>query len=74
MKIADPDYPNILLSLPYRGCRIELARGESRGVVCYTAWVNHAQGWAIAVPRAWTRKDAVRQAKHWIEQRFCDND
>ncbi|NEO83765.1 MAG: hypothetical protein F6J87_05810 [Spirulina sp. SIO3F2] len=70
MMIPDPDYPDVFISLPYRGCQIELARDESGGVACYTAWVKHEGGWAIAVPRAWTRQAAVRLAKQWIMRRF----
>ncbi|WP_272127832.1 hypothetical protein [Spirulina sp. CS-785/01] len=68
--IEDPHYPNIVLSFSYRGYQIELDRGDWQGQEIYTAWVNHDQGCAVAVPWALTRKIALRQAKNWIDRRL----
>jgi hypothetical protein len=68
--ILDPDYPHIVLSSTYRGLTIELDQGDLDGYPVYSAWVNYATGSALAVPKAWTREDALRRAKRWIDRRF----
>lgn len=64
-----PNYPQIILSFAYRDCKVEIDRDESNGHCTYAAWVNYDQGCAVAVPRAFTTKDAIRQAKKWIDQK-----
>ncbi len=64
-----PNYPQIILSFAYRGCKVEIDRDELDGHCIYAAWVNHERGCAVAVPFAMTSIDAIRQAKHWIDQR-----
>ncbi|WP_319421143.1 hypothetical protein [Pleurocapsa sp. FMAR1] len=64
-----PNYPQIILSFAYRGCKVEIDRDESDGHCIYAAWVNHEQGCAVAVPFALTSIDAIRKAKLWIDQR-----
>lgn len=68
--IEDPDYPNIILSFPYRGYSIELDRNMEQGQEIYTVWVTYSQGFAVAVPCALTRKEAIRKAKRWIDERL----
>ncbi|MDB9493314.1 hypothetical protein PN441_15555 [Spirulina major CS-329] len=67
--IPDPDIVNVTLSFPYRGYMIQLAPGTWQGVRIYTAWVAYDWGDAIAVPKAWTREEAVRRARLWIDRR-----
>ena len=64
-----PNYPQIILSFVYRGCKVEIDRDESDGNCIYAAWVNHDRGCAVAVPHAATTIDAIRQAKQWIDRR-----
>lgn len=69
--ILDPHYPDIVVAFPYRGLRIEIEKDSLDGRPVYAAWVNYAAGSAMAVPKAWTREDAIRRAKHWIDHKFA---
>jgi hypothetical protein len=68
--MIEPHYPKIILSFAYRGYKIEIDRDESDGQCTYAAWVNHAQGCAVAVPSAISSMDAIRRAKQWIDKRL----
>jgi hypothetical protein len=68
--ILEPDYPNIVMSSLYRGLTIELDCGTLDGHPVYSAWVNYPTGNALAVPKAWSREEALRRAKRWIDRRF----
>lgn len=70
--MIDPHYPHIVLTFTYRDCKIEIEQDEDRvnQRYVYSVWVNYDQGCAIAVPTAMTRRDAIRRAKQWIDQRF----
>lgn len=65
--MIEPHYPQIILSFTYRDCKIEIDRDELDGHGIYSAWVNHKQGCAVAVPRATTSMDAIKRAKQWID-------
>lgn len=67
--MIDPDYPNIVLAFVYRDFQIQIARDEWQGQYIYTAWANHSQGSAVAVPCAVTTKLAIRNAKRWVDRR-----
>lgn len=67
--IIEPHYPKIVLSFAYRGYEIEIDRDELDGQHTYAAWVNHAQGFAVAVPSAISPMDAIKKAKQWIDKR-----
>ena len=69
--MIEPNYPRIILSFAYRGCKIEIDRDEENGQCTYAAWVNYDRGCAVAVPKALTTKEAIRKAKRWIDQKFC---
>ncbi|MDB9527710.1 hypothetical protein PN498_17075 [Oscillatoria sp. CS-180] len=68
--IIDPHYPDIVLAFPYRGLTIEIEQGSSDNLTTYAAWVNYETGCAVAVPRAWTRADAIQRAKRWVDRKF----
>lgn len=68
--IIEPHYPKIIFAFPYRGLNIEVERGVLDGKPVYAAWVSHALGCAVAVPKAWTREDAVQKAKRWVDRKF----
>ncbi len=68
--MTEPHYPQIILSFAYRGCKVEIDRDQLDGQFIYAAWVNHDQGCAVAVPSAINTKDAIRQAKQWIDTKF----
>ena len=68
--MRDPDYPKIILSFTYRGFTVEIDRDDFEGQDIYAAWVNHAQGSAVAVPCAITPTEAVKKAKRWIDKRL----
>lgn len=68
--IFEPDYPQVVFAFPYRGVRVEITRCEEEGVGLYSAWVNYAQGSAVAVPKAYSRNDAIRRARRWVDQSF----
>lgn len=70
MKTANPDYPHIVLSFPYRGWTIEIDQGESEGQIAYTAWANYPTGCAVAVPCARSRSQVIQRAKRWVDQRI----
>jgi len=68
--IIDPHYPHIVLTFPYRDFTIEIEQTTWNDVTAYAAWVNYATGSAVAVPKAWTRTDAIQQAKRWIDRKY----
>ncbi|MEM7770848.1 MAG: hypothetical protein AAF327_10090 [Cyanobacteria bacterium P01_A01_bin.37] len=68
MIIPEPHYPRIAVSFNYRGCRIQIERDLFQGNPIYAAWVDHATGSALADSFAFTREEAVRQAKRWVDE------
>ena len=70
MHIADHDHINTVFSFPYRGVTIHIASGTYLGARVYTAWVDYATGSAVAVPKAYSRSDAIRRAKSWVIKKF----
>jgi hypothetical protein len=68
--MTEPNYPKIILSFIYRGCKIEIDRLELDGKCVYAAWVNYDLGCAVAVPSAMTKLDAIKKAKRWIDIKF----
>lgn len=68
--IIDPHYPHIVLAFSYKGLNIEVEQEFLDGQPVYAAWVNYAAGSAVAVPKAWTREDAIRRAKRWVDRKF----
>ncbi|MBE9069387.1 hypothetical protein IQ260_22335 [Leptolyngbya cf. ectocarpi LEGE 11479] len=70
MHIADPDHIHTVLAFPYRGVTIQIASGTHLGVKIYTAWIDYATGSAVAVPKAYSRNEAIRRAKQWVLQKF----
>ena len=68
--MIDPDYPHIVLSFIYHEVRIEIAQGDLDGQCIYTVWVDYDTGCAVAVPCAYSRTEAVRKAKKWVNKRF----
>ena len=68
--IIEPNYPNVVFAFPYRGLTIEIEQGTLDGHLIYAAWVDYASGSAVAVPKAWTREDAIRRAKRWVDRKF----
>ena len=70
MHIADPDYINTVFSFPYRGLTIQSTSGTSLGAKIHTACVDYATGSAVAVPKAYSRSEAIRLAKSWVTKKF----
>ena len=70
MHIADPDYINTVFAFPYRGVTIQITRGIHLGLIIYTAWVDYPTGSVVAVPKAYSRSDAIKQAKEWVLKKF----
>ena len=68
--MTEPHYPQIILSFAYRGCKVEIDRDRLDGHFIYAAWVNHDRGCAVAVPSAINTRDAIRQAKQWIDTKL----
>ncbi|MGF1458293.1 MAG: hypothetical protein ACFBSG_04635 [Leptolyngbyaceae cyanobacterium] len=68
--IIDPHYPNIILAFAYRESKIEIEKTQWEGVTAYAAWVSHETGTAVAVPKAWTRIEAIQQAKQWVDRKI----
>lgn len=68
--IIEPHYPKIILAFPYRDFTIEIEKGSLDDVTVYAAWVSYASGTAVAVPKAWTRTDAIQRAKRWVDRRL----
>ena len=69
--IIEPDYPNVVWAFPYRGLTIEIEQSTLDNQRIYAAWVEYASGSAVAVPKAWTREDAIQRAKRWVDRRFA---
>ena len=70
MIVPEPHYPAITVSFTYRGCRIQIERDRFEGRDIYAAWVDHSTGFALADSFAFTREEAVRTAKRWVDQRL----
>ncbi|MEM6255298.1 MAG: hypothetical protein AAF821_20485 [Cyanobacteria bacterium P01_D01_bin.156] len=66
MHIADPDHIDTVFAFPYCGVRIQVTRSTYLGTTIYTAWVDHSTGSAVAVPKAYSRREAVKHAKKWV--------
>lgn len=68
--IIDPHYPHIVFAFPYRDFQIEIEQTVLDDLTVYAAWVNYDTGSAVAVPKAWTRADAIQRAKRWVDRKF----
>ena len=68
--IVTPNYPNVLWAFTYRGMKIEITTTLDQEERVYSAWVTHATGSAVAVPRASTRETAIASAKRWVQTHF----
>ena len=68
--IIEPDYPHVVFAFPYRGLTIEIEQSTLDDSLIYAAWVEYASGSAVAVPKAWTREDAIQRAKQWVDRKF----
>ncbi|MGB7084612.1 MAG: hypothetical protein WBD47_03600 [Phormidesmis sp.] len=68
--IAIPDYPNVIWAFLYRGMKIEITTTLYHEQQIYSAWVTYATGSAVAVPKAYSREQAIAQAKQWINTQF----
>lgn len=71
MHIADPDYINTVFSFPYRGMTIQITSDLYLGAKVYTAWVDYATGSVVAVPKAYSRSEAIKRAKNWVMKMFA---
>lgn len=67
--LSNPDHPNIVLSFDYGSFTLELDESEHDGHKVYAVWANHAYGYAMVVPCARSRTEAIKKAKLWVEQR-----
>lgn len=68
--IATPDYLDVIWAFSYRGVKIEVTATIQHGQKVYSAWVTHATGSAVTVPRANSREAAIAQAKQWVHTHF----
>lgn len=68
--IIDPDYPQTVFAFPYRGVTIQITLSRGDEQTLYSAWVNYPTGSAVAVPKAYSRDEAIHRARHWVEQAF----
>jgi len=68
--IIDPHYPQIVFAFPYRDLTIEIEQTDFEDMTVYAAWVNYDSGSAVAVPKAWTRAEAIQRAKRWVDRQF----
>jgi len=69
MIILDPDFPNVVWSFSYRGWQLEIDQSVEDGVTCYAVWANYADGSAVAVPCASSRRSAIQQGKAYVDAR-----
>lgn len=67
--LSNPDYPNIVLSFDYGRFHFQIDESQHNGQKIYAVWANHAYGYAIVVPCALSRAEAMRKAKQWVVQR-----
>lgn len=65
--IFEPNYPKKILSFPYCGFEIQICIDEEDNWVTYSAWVGYDYGWAMAIPVAKTRRQAIQAAKKWVD-------
>ena len=69
MFAANPDYPRIVLSFTYRDWMIQLDRCTVDQREAFAVWVSSDRGYAVAVPYAFSRSEAIERAKRWIDDR-----
>lgn len=69
--IFEPDYPHVVFAFPYRGVRVEITCSDDEGQPIFSAWVDYPTGSAVAVPKAYSRTEAVRRAQRWVDQAFA---
>lgn len=67
--VFEPNYPHIVLSFPYKGWRLQVDEQEEEGQLLYSVWAHHQWGCDVAVPLAFSRIEAIRKAKQWIDHR-----
>lgn len=67
--ILDPHYPKKVLSFAYHGFTIKVCIDEEDEIT-YSAWVGYEYGWAMVIPAAKTRVQAMRAAKKWVDLRL----
>ncbi|MBE7384796.1 MAG: hypothetical protein F6J95_025700 [Leptolyngbya sp. SIO1E4] len=70
MNFSNPNFPQIIWSFTYRGWQLEVEQSEEDGQVLYAVWANHDAGCAVAVPCAFTREDAIKRAKKYVDARL----
>ncbi len=68
--ILNPDFPHIIWSFTYRGWRLEVDQSDENGQIFYSVWANDKMGCAVAVPCAFSRTDAIRRAKLYVDARL----
>ena len=72
--MSQPNYPHIILTFFHRGYRVEIDQDTFNGQNIYSVWVTHNFGSAVAVPCCYSKAEAIRKGKKWIEQKINDNE
>ncbi len=70
MLFSDPDYPHVVMSFRYRGFQLDLDQSEEQGGTLFSVWATHSHGYAVAVPGVYSRREAIYNAKRWVDQRL----
>lgn len=68
---GSPDYPHIILSFDYRGWHLQLDRSEWDGQTTYSVWAHCQLVTAVAIPCAYSRSEAIKRAKQWVDARIA---
>lgn len=71
--IIDPNYPKKILSFTYRGFQIEICIDEEEDPITYSAWIGYDYGWAMAIPAAKTRRQAIQEGKKWVDWKLTSH-
>ncbi|MEM8604599.1 MAG: hypothetical protein AAGF24_12290 [Cyanobacteria bacterium P01_H01_bin.121] len=71
MLFEPPHYPQIVLSFDYRGWTLQLDQDHHNDERVYSVWAKAQYGVAIAVPCSYSREEAVRRAKAWVDDRLA---
>jgi hypothetical protein len=66
-----PDYLDIVLSFEYRGWRLQLDQSEWNGQTIYSVWADCQLATAVAIPCAYSRSEAIKRAKKWVDARIA---
>jgi len=68
--MIDPHYPRIVIAFDYRNCRVEVEKDSFQGEEIYSVWVNYGFQCVVVTPCCYSKTEAIRKGKHWIDSQL----